>query len=247
MISCRARLSLGPPAVNVGLAILLNSRSSSRWSRWVRTIRTSTEEASRNARRAGPGVGLAVLRRQGLFARRRIRLISKSSPRPQPLCLQHAPRHDSTQTSGRGQQDGRLPTTRSPRTRESRHRRTRICSATDPAVALRASPGSADSARGDVRRAKEHDGFDDIDFESAEFSNGFRQEPRQAVAYDVVHPQMMEFLLASDGRSSTFSRGDAVSPTGIARGCRTSSNQREFARRFFDLWPGHLTSTLKST
>jgi hypothetical protein len=40
-------------------------------------------------------------------------------------------------------------------------------------------------------------GFDDIDFESAEFSSKFYvKSPDKRWAYDVIHPRMMEFLLA---------------------------------------------------
>ncbi|MFH1423244.1 MAG: hypothetical protein ABIH42_11110 [Planctomycetota bacterium] len=40
-------------------------------------------------------------------------------------------------------------------------------------------------------------GFDDIDFESAKFSKKFFVKSRdRKFAYDVIHPQMMEFLLA---------------------------------------------------
>lgn len=39
-------------------------------------------------------------------------------------------------------------------------------------------------------------GFDDIDFESAEFSRRFYvKSPDKKFAYDIIHPRMMEFLL----------------------------------------------------
>jgi hypothetical protein len=39
-------------------------------------------------------------------------------------------------------------------------------------------------------------GFDDIDFESAEFSKKFYvKSPDKKFAYDIIHPRMMEFLL----------------------------------------------------
>ncbi|MCZ6810529.1 MAG: hypothetical protein O7D97_00875, partial [Planctomycetota bacterium] len=42
-------------------------------------------------------------------------------------------------------------------------------------------------------------GFDDIDFESAEFSKRFYvKSPDKRFAYDVIHPRMMEFLLGGD-------------------------------------------------
>ena len=43
-------------------------------------------------------------------------------------------------------------------------------------------------------------GFDDIDFESHEFSRAFYVKSRdRKFAYDVIHPRMMEFLLAHRG------------------------------------------------
>lgn len=41
-------------------------------------------------------------------------------------------------------------------------------------------------------------GFDDIDFESAEFSNAFSVRSKdKKFAYDICHPRMMEYLLAN--------------------------------------------------
>ncbi|MDY7011318.1 MAG: hypothetical protein SVV80_11300, partial [Planctomycetota bacterium] len=41
-------------------------------------------------------------------------------------------------------------------------------------------------------------GFDDIDFESAEFSRKFFvKSPNKRWAYDVIHQRMMEYLLAA--------------------------------------------------
>ena len=48
-------------------------------------------------------------------------------------------------------------------------------------------------------------GFDDIDFESAEFSQKFYvKSPNKKWAYDIIHPQMMEFLLSSPEYSIQF-------------------------------------------
>ena len=75
-------------------------------------------------------------------------------------------------------------------------------------------------------------GFNDIDFESAEFSRKFYvKSPDKRWAYDVIHPRMMEFLLASPvftlqfdltqimiSRSSTFSANDYESAVGVVEG-----------------------------
>ena len=48
-------------------------------------------------------------------------------------------------------------------------------------------------------------GFNDIDFESAEFSKKFYvKSPDKKWAYDIIHPQIMEFLLASPEFSIQF-------------------------------------------
>ncbi|MGD0597193.1 MAG: hypothetical protein ABSA64_06680 [Sedimentisphaerales bacterium] len=48
-------------------------------------------------------------------------------------------------------------------------------------------------------------GFNDIDFESAEFSKKFYvKSPDKKWAYDIIHPRMMEFLLASPMFSIQF-------------------------------------------
>jgi hypothetical protein len=48
-------------------------------------------------------------------------------------------------------------------------------------------------------------GFNDIDFESAEFSRKFYvKSPNKKWAYDIIHPQMMEFLLTMPALSIQF-------------------------------------------
>ncbi|MEX2217627.1 MAG: hypothetical protein WD749_02610 [Phycisphaerales bacterium] len=90
-------------------------------------------------------------------------------------------------------------------------------------------------------------GFDDIDFESSEFSRRFHvKSPDKRFAYDVVSPRMMEFLLA--GRQCP-----GVSISGVLC-CLTDGTGRwepaEFtgkigwAREFFGHWPEFLTRQL---
>lgn len=89
-------------------------------------------------------------------------------------------------------------------------------------------------------------GFDDIDFESEEFSRRFCvKSSDKRFAYDVVHPRMMEFLLASDDRAIDIKRGRCC----VADGSKRWEPERfraelEWLRRFFDLWPDHLTRQL---
>jgi hypothetical protein len=81
-------------------------------------------------------------------------------------------------------------------------------------------------------KVTEFAGFNDIDFESAEFSRKFYvKSPDKRWAYDVIHPQMMEFLLASPVftiqfdltnimacRNSTFSVSDYDSAVSVIDG-----------------------------
>lgn len=54
-------------------------------------------------------------------------------------------------------------------------------------------------------------GADDIDFESAEFSRKFYvSSPNKRWAYDVIHQQMMEYLLAGPALSVQFGGGDII-------------------------------------
>ncbi|MCK4626760.1 MAG: hypothetical protein KAV00_15725, partial [Phycisphaerae bacterium] len=54
-------------------------------------------------------------------------------------------------------------------------------------------------------------GFDDIDFESAEFSRKFYvKSPDKRWAYDVIHTRTMEHLLASANFSIRFDRAHVI-------------------------------------
>lgn len=92
-------------------------------------------------------------------------------------------------------------------------------------------------------------GFDDIDFESAEFSRRFHvKSADKRFAYDVVTPAMMEFLMSHDPPTVDIEH---------ARLCQSDGRRRwspdEFraslawAERFFALWPEHVTRALDDT
>jgi hypothetical protein len=89
-------------------------------------------------------------------------------------------------------------------------------------------------------------GFDDIDFESAEFSRHFHvKSSDKRFAYDVVHPAMMEFLLTHNGPPLEISERCACISQGA--GAWTAEQFRanlDWATDFFKLWPRHLVSTL---
>jgi hypothetical protein len=90
-------------------------------------------------------------------------------------------------------------------------------------------------------------GFEDIDFESAEFSRRFHvKSSDRRFAFDVVHPRMMEYLLAGRPPLIDVERGRCCSSDGRARWRRQEFESRlRFLRGFFDLWPDHLTARLE--
>jgi hypothetical protein len=60
-------------------------------------------------------------------------------------------------------------------------------------------------------RVTEFLGWDDIDFESAEFSRKFYvTSPDKRWAFDVIHQQMMEYLLAAPSYSLQFDTGNVI-------------------------------------
>ncbi len=87
-------------------------------------------------------------------------------------------------------------------------------------------------------------GFDDIDFESEEFSRRFHvKSPDKRFAYDVVHARMMEFLLRKRGLAIDIEQQRCC----LSDGSRRWSPEEfkawiAFLRGFFDLWPGHVTA-----
>lgn len=90
-------------------------------------------------------------------------------------------------------------------------------------------------------------GFDDIDFESAEFSRRFHvKSADKRFAYDVVTPRMMEFLMASPGRSVDLKRGMICVTGGVKRWKPEEFlPQLSWISGFVDLWPDHVVRGLE--
>lgn len=90
-------------------------------------------------------------------------------------------------------------------------------------------------------------GFDDIDFESAEFSRRFCvKSPDRRFAYDVLHPRMIEFLLEYEPPTIDIESGCCA----LADGSDQWSVEQfqatlDWARHFFELWPEHVKSQLE--
>lgn len=90
-------------------------------------------------------------------------------------------------------------------------------------------------------------GYDDIDFESAEFSRKFCVRSKdKRFAYDVCHPQMMEYLLANADLSIEI-ENQAVA---LAFDSRLSASEIEFNLQrlieFRDRLPDYLFSQIQS-
>ncbi|TWT85446.1 hypothetical protein Pla123a_02530 [Posidoniimonas polymericola] len=90
-------------------------------------------------------------------------------------------------------------------------------------------------------------GFDDIDFESSEFSNKFHvSSDDKRFAYAIVHPRMMEFLLATRGPTLILSQGHALVTQGGTWKPEEFAPSVEWLEMFFDRWPDHVLADLKS-
>lgn len=91
-------------------------------------------------------------------------------------------------------------------------------------------------------------GFDDIDFESAEFSRKFLvKSPDKRFAYDVITPRMMEFLLAAKGAPAIDLEHAMLS---LSDGSRRWTPEQfrgtiAFAETFMGLWPEHVVRDLQ--
>ncbi|MGI9430527.1 MAG: hypothetical protein ACR2NM_17840 [Bythopirellula sp.] len=87
-------------------------------------------------------------------------------------------------------------------------------------------------------------GFDDIDFELAEFSDRFHvKSSNKRFAYDVINPLMMEFLLDRDPPTVHLEAPYCCIFTSSK--CWSAPEFRQNAvwmQEFFELWPRHLTS-----
>ena len=89
-------------------------------------------------------------------------------------------------------------------------------------------------------------GFDDIDFESAEFSRKFYvKSDDKRFAYDVLHPRMMELLLRSKPPMIDI-EGGALCLSGGSRRWGVDNFKRhiKFLGQFCEQWPRHLLKEL---
>ena len=89
-------------------------------------------------------------------------------------------------------------------------------------------------------------GFDDIDFESAEFSDAFHVKGAdKRFAYDLCDPRMMHFLLASRPCMFEIDRFHICISNGRSRFTPMEFKQQiAWAAAFLEQWPRHLTDRL---
>jgi hypothetical protein len=90
-------------------------------------------------------------------------------------------------------------------------------------------------------------GFDDIDFESEEFSRAFwvKSEDKK-YAYDVIHPQMMEFLLGGPTPHVEIAHDVCLILEGWGRwDPETFDGAPGWFQAFFERWPEHLIDRLE--
>jgi len=89
-------------------------------------------------------------------------------------------------------------------------------------------------------------GFDDIDFESSEFSKKFFvKSSNKRFAYDAITPAMMEFLLEHYGDPVHIELGCFLITSGSGKWDAGGFRRRlAWAEKFFGLWPEHLRNAL---
>ncbi len=97
-------------------------------------------------------------------------------------------------------------------------------------------------------RLKSVVGFDDIDFESAEFSRTFYvSSPDRRFTYNLIDPQMMEFILDSRPPLVNLERGRMLLTDGRTRWTPAQFEQQlRWALAFLDRWPRHLVEQLQA-
>lgn len=84
-------------------------------------------------------------------------------------------------------------------------------------------------------------GFEDIDFESHEFSRQFYvQSPDRKFAYDLIHPRMMEYLLEHKGPRLEIIGGSLLAITGTEWTCSECEHVLVFVAGFLELVPEYL-------
>lgn len=90
-------------------------------------------------------------------------------------------------------------------------------------------------------------GFDDIDFESSEFSKSFYvKSPDKRFAYDLIDPRMMEFLMATRPLPIDMENGRIMLTDGRRRWKPVEFQQQlQWIEQYLGHWPRHLVDRLE--
>lgn len=90
-------------------------------------------------------------------------------------------------------------------------------------------------------------GFDDIDFESEEFSRAFLvKSPDRKFAYDLIDPRMMEFLLETRPDLIDLEHGSMGFASGFGLwDVQKFRNGLDWVDEFFARWPDHVIRNLE--
>jgi hypothetical protein len=88
-------------------------------------------------------------------------------------------------------------------------------------------------------------GFDDIDFESSEFSRRFHvSSSHKRFAWDLIDPRMMDFLMAETSPVIDLEEGWMCLADAGIWSPETFAERLDFAGRFLDHWPDHVVRGL---
>jgi hypothetical protein len=92
-------------------------------------------------------------------------------------------------------------------------------------------------------------GYDDIDFESAEFSQRFHiKSSEKRFAYDLFDPRMIQFMMSEPPPELTIAGGQLLLLSGTIRWKPEEFDAMiDWAARFFAQWPQHLVRQLQAT
>jgi hypothetical protein len=107
-----------------------------------------------------------------------------------------------------------------------------------PSLALR-TEGFMDKLAGAI-------GFEDIDFESAEFSRRYHVSGNdRKFAYDVLHPRMIDWMLDAEPPAFEVARGVFLLVSGDGRWAPGEFQQAlRWTEAFFERWPDYLVKDL---
>jgi len=91
-------------------------------------------------------------------------------------------------------------------------------------------------------------GWEDIDFESVQFSDMFHVKSRdRRFAYDLLHPRMMDLFLSAKPPGLLIEGGHVCISDGQSTwGPRVFVALLPWLQEFFDLWPEHLIRRLRN-